>query len=136
MGSHRSQCWHVQVLQGTSCLHAFVIHDWKTLNPEYMTGEVPGSIYGLSQNNWIDKELFNDWFSNHFLLYAPRVRPLLFLMDGHSTHYYPEVVKEAAAQDVVVFVLPPYTTYCAQLLDSGTFSTMKAALRDTCNRFM
>ena len=45
------------------------------------------------------------------------VSPLL-LMDGHSTHYCPEVVKEAVAQDVVEFVLPPSTThYCTQLLD-------------------
>ena len=117
-------------------LPPFVIYDRKTLNPEYTIDEVPGSIYGLSQNGWIDKELFNDWFFNHFLLYAPQVRPLLLLMDGHSTHYCPEVVKEAAAQDVVVFVLPPNTTHCTQPLDKDAFSALKTAWRDTCHQFM
>ena len=76
----------VTVLACTSAtgyaLPPFVIYDRKTLNPEYTIGEVPGTIYGLSQNGWMDKELFSDWFFHHFLPYAPPSRPLLLLMDG------------------------------------------------------
>lgn len=48
--------------------------------------------YGLSSKGWIDSELFEGWLSNHFI--PPHVvsaRPLL-LLDGHSTHYCPEVL--------------------------------------------
>ena len=70
-----------------------VIFDRKNLNQEMTIGEVPGTMYGLNPGSgWIDQELFRDWFERHFLQYAPAARPLLLLLDGHSTHYQPEVV--------------------------------------------
>ncbi len=118
------------------CIPPFVIFDRKTLNPEMTQGEVPGTLYGLSQNGWIDKELFSDWFFCHFLAFAPPIRPLLLLMDGHSTHYCPDVIKEATEQKVIVFVLPPNTTHLSQPLDKGPFSPMKVAYRQMCHEFM
>ena len=53
----------------------FVIFDRKTLKPEMVVGEVPGTMYGLSSNGWIDTELFEQWFMHHFLAYAPPTRP-------------------------------------------------------------
>jgi len=64
----------------------FVIFDRKTLNPYLATGEVPpGTLYGLSHNGWMNGDLFLQWFEKHFLLYAPKARPLVLLMDGHSS---------------------------------------------------
>ena len=63
-----------------------VIYDRKGLNPEWLIGEVPGTAYGLSDNGWMDSELFLGWFQNHFLHTAPKARPLLLIMDGHSKH--------------------------------------------------
>ena len=57
-------------------------------------------------------------------------------MDGHSSHYCPEVIREAAAQKVVIFVLPPNTTHCTQPLDKGTFSALKVAWRQKCHDFI
>ena len=48
-----------------------VIFDRKSLKPELTVGEVPGTVYGLSQKGWIDGELFELWFVRHFLAYAP-----------------------------------------------------------------
>ena len=45
--------------------------------PDLTKGEVPGTIYGLSQKVWVDGELFDLWFSRHFLLHTPPVYPLL-----------------------------------------------------------
>ena len=118
------------------CIPPFVIFDRKTLNPVMTEGEVPGTLYGLSKNGWIDKDLFRDWFFRHFLAYAPPIRPLLLLMDGHSTHYCPDVIKEAAEQKVIVFVLPPNTTHISQPLDKGPFSPLKVAYRQMCHEFM
>ena len=56
------------------CIPPFVIFDRKTLNPSLTTGEVPGTSYGLSSNGWMDQNLFSDWFSHHFLVYAPAAR--------------------------------------------------------------
>lgn len=49
----------------------FVIFDRKTLNPALTKGEIPGTLYGLWFNGWIDMELFSTWFFVHFLKYAP-----------------------------------------------------------------
>ena len=118
------------------CMPPMVIWDRKTLAPELTIGEVPGTIYGLSGNGWMDMELFHIWFSNHFLRYAPSVRPLLLLLDGHSSHYCPETIRLAAHERVVLFALPPNTTHMCQPLDRGCFGPLKMAWREEGHRYM
>ena len=84
-------------------------------------GEVPGTLYGLSQNGWINSELFFHWFQHHFMEYAPPTRPLLLLFDGHSSHHSPATVWLAAENKIVLFVLPPHTTHIAQPLCEAVF---------------
>ena len=103
-----------------------VILDRKKLPPYFTIGEVPGTIYGLSSRGWIDQELFSVWFSNHFLRYAPLARPLVLLMDGHSSHFCPDTICLAAKEQIVLFALPPNTTHLSQPLDRGCFSPLKA----------
>ena len=69
-------------------------------------GEVPGTIYGLSPNGWMDMELFHLWFIKHFLKYIPACRPVLLLMDGHRSHYNPETIKLAAGASDFVYTSP------------------------------
>ena len=64
-------------------LPPMVVWDRKTLTPKLAEGEVPGTIYGLSPKGWMDQELFDLWFTRHFLQFIPRVRPVLLIMDGH-----------------------------------------------------
>ena len=97
--------------------------------------EVPGTFYGLSHTSWMDTELFEEWFKNHFLVHAPSVRPLLLLLDGHSSHYSPSLLRMAADKGVVLFCLAPHTTHILQPLDSGTFSRLKNHWRRECQWF-
>ena len=113
-----------------------VIFDRKYLNPQLTIGEVPGTFYGLSENGWMDAHLFNEWFHNHFLRYAPACRPLLLLLDGHSSHFQPAVVEMAAAEEVIIFCLPPHTTHVTQPLDNGAFSALKAHWKEACREHM
>lgn len=94
---------------------SFVIFDRKSLNPKMTEGEVPGTLYGLSPNGWINMELFHHWFLRHFLEYAPSTRPLILLLDGHSSHYCPATIKMAAKYHIILFALPPHTTHCTTL---------------------
>jgi hypothetical protein len=77
----------------------------------------------------MDQDLFDLWFTHHFLRYASGERPLLLILDGHSSHYCPDTIKRAF-EDVIVFTLPPNTTHLTQPLDKGVFGPMKAAWRD------
>ena len=113
-----------------------VIFDRKSLKPELTVGEVPGTMYGLSGSGWIDTELFELWFSQHFLAYAPPARPLLLLLDGHSSHYQPGFVKQAAEEQVIVFCLPPHTTHLTQPLDKGCFGPLKMFWRQECQAYL
>ena len=46
-------------------------------------GEVPGTLYGLSKNGWIDSDIFESCFQQHFLKHTPPTRPHLLLMATH-----------------------------------------------------
>lgn len=74
------------------CLPPMVVWNRKNLPIELPVNEIPGTVYGLSDKGWIDGELFQLWFKKHFLCYAPTSHPLLLLLDGHSSHYCPEVI--------------------------------------------
>ncbi len=121
---------------GGFCMPPMVIFDRKTLKPELTIGEVPGTIYGLSGNGWIDSELFNFWFLKHFLLYAPPTRPILLLMDGHSTHFNPVTIEYAAEHQIIMFCLPPHSSHCTQPLDKGCFGPLKQYWRQECHSFL
>ena len=117
-------------------LPPLVIFSRKQLHPELTVGEVPGTMYGLSDNGWMDGEIFNNWFTHHFLVHAPASRLLLLLLDGHLTHYNPSFIRQAAQEKVVVFCLPPNTTHLTQPLDKGAFGPLKVCWNQECQRFM
>ncbi len=112
-----------------------VIFDRKSLKPALTIGEVPNTFYGLSSKGWMDTLLFEKWFTEHFLCYAPSQRPLLLLMDGCSSHFCPDMIRIAAKEQVVLFVLPPHTTQISQPLDKGVFGALKTGWREVCHKF-
>lgn len=135
-GGTKSQ---VTVLACTSAAGQFIppyiIFDRVTWNTRLAEGEIPGSLYGLSKKGWMNSELFHLWFANHFLKYIPSTRPIILLLDGHSSHYSPAFIKLAADEGVIIFVLPPNTTHITQPLDKGCFSPLKMAWRQACHEF-
>ena len=89
----------------------FVIYAAKQLNHLWTRGDIAGSRYTVSDKGWIDQELFFFWFKEHFLTHAVTRRPLLLLLDGHSSHFEPATIKFAKENKVAVFCLPPHTTH-------------------------
>jgi hypothetical protein len=132
----RSQITVLACCSARYALPPFVIFDRLSLRPELTDGEVPGTIYGLSRKGWIDSELFELWFFRHFLAHAPPVRPLLLLMDGHSSHYQPAVIIRAAEEGIILFTLPPHTSHLTQPLDKGCFRPLKKHWRQECWQYI
>ena len=112
-----------------------IIFDRLRLQQEFTVGEIPGTLYGTSKKGWIDSELFDEWFSTHFLPHLPASRPIVLFLDGHSSHYQPAVVRKAAAKQVILFCLPPHTTHLSQPLDRSCFSPLKSAWNTECQLF-
>ena len=113
-----------------------VVFSGKHFNSALVKGEVPATLYGMSPSGWMDQELFREWFSEHFLKHAVSSRPLLLLLDGHSSHYILDLVKTAAEEDVIIFCLPPHTTADSQPLDTSCFKPLKTHWVDVCRRYL
>jgi len=113
----------------------FIIFAAKQLNALWMRNEVAGSRYAVSENGWIDQELFHFWLTEHFLQHAINSGPILLLLDGHSSHFKPDTIHFAKEQNVVVFCLPPHTTHECQPLDCSLFGPLKVHWRHVCHEF-
>jgi len=96
-------------------LPPLIIFDAKNMQHAWTQGEVPASKYGTSDKGWITTELFESWFNELFLPNAVSARPLLLLLDGHSTHYQPDVINLALKNQVLILCLPPHTTHATNL---------------------
>ena len=80
--------------------------------------KLPGvGMHAVSDNGWIDQELFHYWMTDRFLTHAFASRPLRLLLDGHSSHFRLDTIQFAKDNDIVVFCLPPHTTHECQPLD-------------------
>ena len=84
-----------------------------------------GTLYGLSDKGWIQAGLFHGWLTQHFVKYATSERPILLLLDGHSSHYQPDVVRYAQDHGIIMFTLPPHTTADSQPMNVGCFGPLK-----------
>ena len=117
-------------------LPPMVIFKGERLNHEWTKGEVPNTIYGMSPQGWIDHELFNEWLQKLFIENIPQTRPVILLLDGHSSHYTPEAIKTAAENEIILFCLPPHATHVAQPLDVSFFGPLKKHWFQVCHTYM
>ncbi|KAF7965694.1 hypothetical protein HWV62_42229 [Athelia sp. TMB] len=56
-------------------------------------------------------------------------------MDSHSSHYTPELLTFAKANNIVILGYPPHCTHALQGLDVVCFAAMKQAWKDEIDRF-
>ena len=112
-----------------------VIFQSKNLKREWLNNEVAGTVYATSDTGWISAPLFSNWF-DHFLMHAVPGRPLLFLLDGHSTHYNPDIIAKAMEQNVIIFTLPLHSSQDTQPLDVGVFGPLKHHWSRECHEWM
>ena len=113
-----------------------VVFKRSDLTGDLIQGEIPDTLYGLSKSGWMDGDLFAKWFHFHFLKHAPSERPILILLDGHSSHYNPQVIREAALAGVILFCLPPNIAHIAQPLDVTPFHSLKSHWYNACDQYM
>ena len=96
---------------------------------------MPGTYYGMSDKGWTDQELFKHWLKDPFLQYTVPNRPLLILLDGHSSHYEPASIELARTEGVIILCLPPHTTQDSQPFDCTVFGPLKRHWSAICHEF-
>ena len=119
-----------------SVIPPIVIFEGQRFNPEWSKDEVPDTLYGMSEKGWTDQEMFFFWMTELFVKHIPPARPVLLLVDGHSSHYEPDTIRAAAEQGVIVFCLPPHCTHVAQPLDVSFFRPLKVYQSEACHTLM
>ena len=60
----------------------------------------------------------------------------MLILDGHSSHYTFDLVKTAAAENVILFCLPPRTTADSQSLDTSCFGPLKKYWYEVCRQYL
>lgn len=104
-------------------------------NDELKKDCLPGALVKLSPKGWISAEIFLEWFQ-FFIQTIPENRPVLLLMDSHSSHVTPEVIRLAKQNQIYLFTFPAHTTHLLQPLDVGIYRSLKAAWSKTLNSYM
>ena len=59
----------------------------------------------------------------------------MLVLDGHSSHYQPELIKYAKENEVILVYLPPHTTHETQPLDTSVFRSLKQNWSEECHNF-
>ena len=119
-----------------STLPPLMIYPRKRSVPDKMrAGAVGGTLFEVSDNGWINKEIFLVWLQ-HFVDSIPPVQPVLLILDGHSSHVTIEAIELARSNDVHMLCLPSHTTHILQPLDVGVFKPFKAAFSKASHQFI
>ena len=92
-----------------------------------LDGAVAGAYMGRSDNGWMVTQLFYGWLANHFVSYTPPERPVLLIVDGHTTHIDVEISKFCKENGILLYCLLPHSSHITQPLDVGFFGALKTS---------
>ena len=107
----------------------------QSLPDKFKEGALPNTLFLNSENGWINSSLFLQWF-HFFLSNIPPSRPVLLIMDGHSSHVSIEVIQLARDNGVHLLCLPSHTTHILQPLDVGVFKSFKSNFSKACTTYI
>ena len=82
------------------------------------------SLIMVTINGCIDKDIFIE-FLKHFVKQIPLERPVLLLIDSHSTYISPDALKFAQENKIIFITFPSHTMHFLQPLDVAVFGPMK-----------
>ncbi|EIM86965.1 CENP-B protein, partial [Stereum hirsutum FP-91666 SS1] len=91
-----------------------------------------------SDNGWTDSELGRSWIEKDFDALTKEKaagRTRVLIMDGHSSHYTPELLRYAKDNNIIILGYPPHCTHALQGLDVVCFACMKKAYQEAVSDF-
>ncbi|VDI17976.1 Hypothetical predicted protein [Mytilus galloprovincialis] len=102
-----------------------------------LMGNAPANtLFACSKSSFIDSDLFNNWFKKLFIPNLPPQRPVLLILDGHSSHITVDLLETAVSNQIEMFCLPPHTTDWTQPLDRSVFGPLKRSYNLFCEAFL
>lgn len=86
-----------------------------------------GTTYTETNNGWMEKEVFLNYFEKSFLKTtnpSPE-NPILLIYDGHSSHVDLTLMEMAVKNNVTILLLPPHSSHLLQPMDLAVFKSIK-----------
>ncbi|XP_067685321.1 tigger transposable element-derived protein 6-like [Haliotis asinina] len=97
---------------------------------------VPGTVYTYQERAWMEDQLGERWFEDHFLRYCGSERPQLIILDSHSSHETLGFLEKARENNITVLAFPPHTTQWLCPLDKTVFSSFSREWSFGCSEYM
>jgi hypothetical protein len=82
------------------------------------------SIMTVSKNGWINSELFLE-LMHHFVKCTPPARPVLLIMDSHTSHVGIDLIDFARKNDVHLMTFPSHCNHILQPLDLTVYKSLR-----------
>ena len=76
---------------------------------------------------WLDQK--------HFSVQVGRERPVLLIIDGHTTHIDLDISQFCKEDRILLYCLPPHSSHISQPLDVGFFAPLKANWKKAVDSF-
>lgn len=115
-----------------------IIFPRKRMRQEFETGLPPGAKAAVHETGWMTKELFLEWLK-HFISFTgvKKDRPVLLILDGHSTHTKSlELIDLARENGVIMLCLPPHTSHRLQPLDVAYMKPLSKFYEDEIRKWL
>ena len=116
----------------------YIVLPGSRVNKEDRVGATPGTSVTCTKNGWSNRDVFEKYMKEHFALHIPNFGQewILVVYDGHTTHTGIGLINWAKEHKVILFLLPPHSSWKTQPLDVGVFHPFKHIFRAECHRFM
>ena len=107
----------------------------KRFKVDPMKGSVPNAYFRKSDKGWINTQLFYKWLEEHFVKRTATIRPLVLLIDGHSSHIDISTSKLCKDNNILLYCLPPHSSHITQPLDVGFYGPLKTSWRKAVAKY-
>ena len=114
-------------------LPPFLIYPRKRITENLKVGAIAGTVYQCSDTGWINADFFLVWLK-FFPQSIPQSRPVLLILDGHSSHVSIEAIEYARSNEIHMPCIPAHTTHILQPLDVGVFILFKSFCYKECKK--
>ena len=111
----------------------FLIYPRQRITENLKEGAIAGTVFHCSDSGWVNACLFLVWLQ-FFAQSIPLSRPVLLILDGHSSHVSIEAIEFARSNDIHMLCIPAHTTHILQLLDVGVFKSFKSFYYKACKK--
>ena len=112
-------------------LPPFLIYPRQRITENLKEGAIVGTVFHCSDSGWVNAGLFLVWLQ-FFAQSIPLSRPVLLILDGHSSHVSIEAIEFARSNDIHMLCIPAHTTHILQPLDVGIFKSFKSFYYKAC----